>query len=323
MIFMVMQMDPRIEEQFKNAGYGVFNHSAVEICSWTKKAIKQGRFCYKNRFYGIETHRCMQISQAAAWCTSRCVYCWRPNEYFMPGADVLGNVDPPWTTMEKLRDLRRQLLSGFWGDPQADKELLREAVEPSHVTFSLSGEPLLYPYVPESIEYVREAWNVKSVFVVTAGLVPESVKRFEEMRIWPDQFYLSLTAPNEEIYRKVSRPLLLDYWERLHKTMRILRRAPVRRVARITLIRGLNDVRHSQWAELVERMDAHFIEVKAYMYLGRSRVRLTEYNMPEHEKIVMFSRGLLDHLPDYEFFDEDSSSRVTLIKKEGAEPRLI
>ncbi|NPA86756.1 MAG: 4-demethylwyosine synthase TYW1, partial [Candidatus Diapherotrites archaeon] len=111
---MVVRVPEWVEKQLKNAGYGVYNHSAVEVCSWTKKAIRGEGTCYKNKFYGIDTHRCMQMTQAVAWCTNRCVYCWRPMEFFV-GTRLEGELDPPDLTMEKLRELRKKLLSGFGG----------------------------------------------------------------------------------------------------------------------------------------------------------------------------------------------------------------
>ncbi len=312
-----MRIREDIKRALENAGYGIYNHSAVQVCFWTKKAIRGEATCYKNKFYGIDTHRCMQISLAAAWCTNRCIYCWRPNERFMPGTDILpeDEVDPPGVALERLKELRKKLLSGFGGDPRVDRRIYEEALEPSHVTFSLSGEPLLYPFMVEAIEYIRENGpQVRSIFVVSNGLVPEQVERMKESGVWPTQFYVSLTAPTPELYKKISRPLVRDYWDRLLRTLDILRDAPVRKVARITLIRGLNDVMEEKWAELIERMNPHFVEVKAYMYLGLSRRRLREENMPEHAYVVEWTKKLLAHLPGFDFWKEDEPSRIAVLK---------
>ena len=311
---MVIKLPENIEKQLKNAGYGVFNHSAVEICGWTKKAIRGEGACYKNKFYGIDTHRCMQITQAVAWCTNRCVYCWRPMEFFI-GTRLENDVDPPNVTLEKLRELRKKLLSGFGGDPKVDKRVYQESLEPSHVTFSLMGEPLLYPYVPESIEYIKKNWpQVRSIFVVTNGMVPGEVERMIKENKLPTQIYVSFTAPDKDTYRKVSRPVFPDYWERFLRTLELLHDAPVRKVARITLIRGWNDFGHKRYAELIEKMNPHFVEVKAYMYIGASRKRLMEWNMPDHEYVKEFALELLEYLPGYEYMDEFEPSRVVVLK---------
>ncbi len=311
---MVLRMRPEIEEQLKNAGYGVYHHSAVEVCFWTKEALRRGRFCYKHKFYGIDTHRCMQISLAAAWCTNRCIYCWRPNEYFMPGTEMLKDVDPPGEALEKLKELRKRLLSGFGGDPRVDKKMLEEAMEPNHVTFSLSGEPLLYPYMAEAIHYLLDNWDMKSIFIVTNGVVTEGLRRLHEKEAWPTQLYISLTAPDPETYRKVSRPIVLNAWERLQESLKFVSDKPVRRVARITLIRGMNDTKLRLWAKLIQKMNPHFVEVKAYMYLGRSRRRLTQWNMPDHDYVVSWAKELEKYLPGFEFWQEDEPSRIAVLR---------
>lgn len=314
---MVLQVREDIRKALEDAGYRIFNHSGVEICTWTKKALTEGEFCYKNKFYGIDTHRCMQISQAVAWCTNRCIYCWRANEEFMPGAEMLpkDEVDSPGETLERLRELRAKLLSGFGGNPKVDKKMYEDALVPNHVTFSLMGEPLLYPYVPESIQYLLKNWSwLKSIFIVTNGQVPEEIQRMKEMNVWPTQFYVSFTAPNCELYRKISHPIYPDYWDRFLRTLDILSDAPVRKVARITLISGYNDCCFEEWLDLIERYNPHFVEVKAYMYIGRSRQRLKEENMPTHQYIKEWAAELEKHLEGFEYMDEHAASRIVVLK---------
>ena len=235
-------------------------------------------------------------------------------EFFL-GTELRGDVDPPGETLEKLKELRKKLLSGFGGDPEVDKKIYQEALEPTHVTFSLMGEPLLYPYVPESIEYIKKNWpQVRSIFVVTNGMVPEEIERMIRENKLPTQIYVSFTAPDKETYKKVSRPVYKDFWERFLRTLDLLRDAPVRKVARITLIRGWNDTNYRGYVDLIERMNPHFVEVKAYMYIGASRKRLKEWNMPDHAYVKDFALKLLGYLPGYEYMDEFEPSRVVVLK---------
>ncbi|MGB9674844.1 MAG: radical SAM protein, partial [Nanopusillaceae archaeon] len=228
----------KTKEQLIKAGYGLYNHSAVEICYWTKEAIVNGRICYKGKFYGIDTAGCLQMTQSVVWCTNRCIFCWRPNKKFEPYYDILpeDSVDPPEETLEKLRELRKKLLIGYYGNPKANKILLDKFIDkPTHVTFSLSGEPLLYPFVPESILYIKKNWPwVKSIFVVTSGQVPEALEKMIKLNAYPTQLYISFTGPNPEMYKKISVPLYKDYWERYIKSLRIASTMKTRRVARIT-----------------------------------------------------------------------------------------
>ena len=78
----LIQIKPNIVEQLKKAKYGVADHSTVELCHWTKKSFRNEGTCYKHKFYGISTHRCMEFSPAGMHCENRCVYCWRPMEFY-------------------------------------------------------------------------------------------------------------------------------------------------------------------------------------------------------------------------------------------------
>ena len=53
------------------------NHSAVKICHWTKESLTSGRVCYKEKWYGIKSHRCMEFTPSAIWCDHHCLWCWR------------------------------------------------------------------------------------------------------------------------------------------------------------------------------------------------------------------------------------------------------
>jgi len=55
---------------------GKHQHSAVKICRWTKESLRNDRVCFKQKWYGIESHRCLQCSVSLS-CLNRCVYCWR------------------------------------------------------------------------------------------------------------------------------------------------------------------------------------------------------------------------------------------------------
>ena len=49
--------------KFTNAGYRVVGtHSAVSVCHWTKESLRRGRVCYKERWYKIESHRCLELT---------------------------------------------------------------------------------------------------------------------------------------------------------------------------------------------------------------------------------------------------------------------
>ena len=69
-------------------------------------------------------------------------------------------------------------------------------------------------------------------------------------------------------------------------------------------------------ARLIEKASPGFIEIKAYMHLGFSRLRLDRSAMPTHEEVLEFSKELAKHLR-YEIADESEISRVVLLSKNG------
>ena len=79
---------------------------------------------------------------------------------------------------------------------------------------------------------------------------------------------------------------------------------------------------HEKYAEMIQKGNPDFIEVKSYMHVGPSRQRLQRENMPLHEEIVSFCQELVRHLPGYEIVSEHIPSRVVMFaqkkfKKEG------
>ncbi len=312
----MLTVDPSIVAEMRKKSYGVWNHSAVQICSWTKKAILNEGTCYKNKFYGIDTHRCMEMTPMSVFCTNNCIYCWRPMEFMKRVNIKPEDVDDPRDIYEHLLEERKKLLTGFWGNDKADKKLLEEAMLPNHFAISLSGEPTLYPKLPELIKFLRNLPQTKSIFIVTNGQEPDMIKRLIDEDALPTQLYLSITAPNADMYKKISVPSYPDAWDRLMRTMEILRDAPVRKVARMTMIKGLNMDENMipEYVGLLERMNPHFVEVKAYMFLGYSMHRLKWENMPTHEEIREYSERLVSESGWMEYMDEQVPSRIVVLK---------
>ena len=136
----IIQITPKISSQLKKAKYGVSDHSTVELCHWTKKSFKGEGDCYKMKFYGITTHRCMEFSPAGMYCENRCVYCWRPMEFYNSMQMPQDKVATPEEIVTNLMEERRKLIMGHYGDPRQDRKKLDESLLPSHYAISLSGE---------------------------------------------------------------------------------------------------------------------------------------------------------------------------------------
>jgi len=131
---------PVTMQRYLRAGYRlVGNHSGVQICRWTRAALMGRRLCYK-RWYGIRSHRCLQLTPSLQFCNLRCIFCWR----FHTGERFKSRHvwDPPGLILEEAIGAQRKLLTGFKANPHVTGKLFEESMNPTHVAISLDGEPL-------------------------------------------------------------------------------------------------------------------------------------------------------------------------------------
>ncbi len=313
-----IQIKPMILNQLKNAKYGVADHGTVELCHWTKKSFKNDGDCYKHKFYGISTHRCMEFSPAGMFCENRCVYCWRPMEFYSAMKMPTEKVAPPEAIVTSLMEERRKLIMGHYGDPRSNKTKLDESLLPSHYAISLSGEPTMYPQLPELIKYLEKLPSTKSIFLVTNGQEPEMLERLKNENALPTQIYLSTNAPNKEIFDLVNRPKYKDAWERWNTSLQILSKLDTRTVLRFTLIRDYNcgDDLIPKYAEMVRKGNAHFIEIKSYMHVGRSTNRLEFLNVLDITEVRQFANELAKQSEVYSVMDESEMSRIVVLQNQ-------
>ncbi len=291
------------KHQYRMAG----RHSAVKICEWTKKSLRGEGVCYKERFYGIKSHRCLQMTPSVSWCPNRCLYCWRATEE-TSGVPPAKSLDDPSEIIDRCIEQQRLLLTGFKGLSKADPVKWREAQDPNQAAISLSGEPTAYPRISELIEeFGRRRFTT---FLVTNGQFPERLDGMAE----PTNLYISLDAPDRETYRRLDCPSLPDFWERFGKSLELMRSFSCRKVLRLTLVKGHNMQNAEGYAKLIGKADPDFIECKGYMHVGFSKMRLKMENMPFHEEVVKFSKRLSE-LTGYAYRDEQKESRVVLLTK--------
>ena len=95
-------LSKKLKQVLKKQHYGlVGNHSGIQICRWTKKSLVDEGVCYKQKFYGIESHRCCQMSPAIGYCQNRCLHCWRAIELTI-GDKIKGKIDNPKKIIEGI-----------------------------------------------------------------------------------------------------------------------------------------------------------------------------------------------------------------------------
>lgn len=312
----LIQIKPGILQQLKKAKYGVADHSTVELCHWTKKSFKHEGSCYKHKFYGISTHRCMEFSPAGMHCENRCVYCWRPMEFYDSLKMEPEKVAEPKEILTKLMEERRKLIMGYYGDSRNDKQRLDESLLPSHYAISLSGEPTMYPKLPELIKYLKSLEATKSIFLVTNGQEPDMIQRLQDEDALPTQLYLSTNAADYDSFLKINKPKYDDSWQRWNRTLEMLKHLDTRTVLRITLIRNYNDQNEMipAFASMLKRASPHFIEIKSYMHIGRSTNRLEHSNMLEMDEVRKFSEEISKQSQIFSIMDESLVSRIVILQ---------
>jgi tRNA wybutosine-synthesizing protein 1 len=130
----------------------------------------------------------------------------------------------------------------------------------------------------------------------------------------PTQLYISVCAPDEEAFKQVCRPQIPKAWEKLNQTLELLRSFKCPTVIRITLARGLNMKNAEGYARLTTKASPTYVEPKAYMHVGFSRLRLSYGHMPNHREIREFAVQMAKET-GYKLIDESQESRVVLLSR--------
>ena len=290
----------------------VGRHSAVKRCRWLHEALINDRTCYKQKFYGIKTHQCIQMTPALFYCTQRCLFCWRAQS-----GDLQMTWDetklPKWDAPEKIVEgsvkAQLRILSGYKGNPETNEQKFKEALTPRHVAISLTGEPTLYQHIGELIQtFHRRGFTT---FLVSNGTAPSILAKLSEE---PTQLYISVCAPNREIFNRVCQPQIPRAWKKLNDTLELFSSVKCPTVIRITLARGLNMANPAGYAKLIEKANPTYIETKAYMHVGFSRLRLGYESMPDHQEIREFAEQVAKET-SYNTIDESPESRIVLLSR--------
>ena len=291
----------------------VGEHSAIKRCRWLHESLVHNRPCYKQKFYGIKSHQCIQMTPTLHYCTMRCLFCWRTQSGDLPhlkwDEQTAAHWDEPEQIVEASIKTQLKVVSGYKGNPKTDRVKTRESLRPRHVAISLAGEPTLYPQLGGLIhEFKKRGFTT---FLVSNGTVPEALAKLDEE---PTQLYVSLCAYDEQSFKKTCRPHVAKAWEKLNQTIAAIPSFKCPTVLRLTLARHLNLEHQELYAKLVEKANPTYVEPKAYMHVGFSRLRLSFENMPSHEEIRTFANEMAA-LMGYYVLDEAVDSRVVLLSR--------
>ena len=310
---------PLIQALKKQKYHIVGKHSAVKRCKWFYEALTSDRSCYKQKFYGIKSHQCIQMSPALFYCTQQCLFCWRAQN-----GDLEISWDemqlPQWEPAEEIAEgimkAQERILTGYKGNPKTVLQKFREAQRPRHVAISLTGEPTLYEPLGELIRTLHQ--KGLTTFLVSNGTRPQKLANLTEE---PTQMYVSVCAPNKQVFQRVCRPQVPEAWEKLNETLSFLPSFRCPTVIRTTLVKGHNMLDAEGYAKLIEKANPTYIEAKAYMHVGFSGLRLGFDNMPTHRNVQDFAEQLAQET-GYRIIDDSADSRVVLLSKKDKPTRL-
>ncbi|MEL9939523.1 MAG: 4-demethylwyosine synthase TYW1 [Ignisphaera sp.] len=302
-------------EVLKKQKYHIIGaHSAVKKCYWVHKALTERMFCYKAKFYGIESHRCIQFSPSVLWCWNYCLHCWRyrsRDQWDETWFKFPDQIDDPRFLVEMAIKEHRRTVSGYRRYPNVDKKMFEEALNPKHVAISLTGEPTLYPRLGELIREFHK--KGLTTFLVTRGIRPDVLANLDEE---PTQLYISLEAYDYDSYNYFNNPISKALWRKTLETLELLPSFTSPTVVRITIVRSFNmhERAVNAWAKLLTIAQPTFVEVKAYMHIGASITRLSRSDMPTHSEVKAVASMLADRI-GYSVVSESIPSRVVLLSK--------
>ncbi len=317
-------MPKALRERLVNQGYHILGErGAYKACQWQRKSLLHNDVCYKQKFYGIQSHRCLQMTPVVDKCTHNCSFCWRvtPSDIGQSWDQIGITDDDTYSARNLLDDTLEANIRSLGGynpeiKPEVERNKYEEARDPKHVAISLAGEPTLYPQLDNLVDETKRRGMTS--FLVTNGTRPDVLERMN----LPTQLYVTLAAPDENTYKRVCRPLEQDGWNKLLHTLEVYPSLTCRRVIRLTMVAGENMVNPREYAELVLRSEADFIEVKGYMYIGSSRNRMNQSHAPTHRDVRSFAQKLSD-LTGYILDDEQIESRVVLLSRSKNISKLI
>jgi tRNA wybutosine-synthesizing protein 1 len=233
------------------------------------------------------------MSPSIAFCHHKCLFCWR--DVSITSTTWEEEFDEPGEIIDDCIKAQRKLLVGYFGNPNANSQKIKEAQNPTN------------PAIGDLLEEYKK--RNFTTFLVSNGLSPE---KLENIKIEPTQLYLSLDAPNAKIYRDICDPQVKNGWNALNKSLELLSSFKCRTVIRMTCVSGYNMTNPEEYARIIRESNPDFVEIKAYMFVGSSRERLKFDNMPRNDDLYRFAQSIAV-LCGRKIVDQSPESRVVLL----------
>ncbi len=167
-----------------------------------------------------------------------------------------------------------------------------EAMTPNHAAISLDGEPLLYPRMSDLVQEFKN--RSMTTFIVTNGTLPE---RIMELNPLPSQLYITLPAPNEQIYKKICRPMIKHGWDKINESLELINTLSCRTLIRLTAIKNININKQylNEYLELIKKANPNFFEIKGFTL--QAKALLIKERLKSEET-------LQHYFPDFKFLED-------------------
>ncbi|MFW9988112.1 MAG: radical SAM protein [Candidatus Odinarchaeota archaeon] len=213
----------------------------------------------------------------------------------------------------KNRDELEVLINRTLTTPNEIIQAHSEALEPNHAAISLDGEPLLYPKISGLVnEFKTRGFTT---FIVTNGTIPEKVQNLDP---YPSQLYITLAAPNEEVYKKVCRPMIKNGWQNIMETMDSIQSLNCRSLVRLTAVKdvNINDAMIENYVKIIEKANPNFFEIKGFTLQAKALLikdrlknnKPVQYYFPKYDYLEYIAKKF-EELGNFPLIYTNKSSR--------------
>ncbi|MHA1149587.1 MAG: hypothetical protein ACTSR8_15235 [Promethearchaeota archaeon] len=167
-----------------------------------------------------------------------------------------------------------------------------EALIPNHAAISLDGEPMMYPKISALVDEFRK--RKMTTFIVTNSTLPAKIKSLDSL---PTQFYFTLPAPNEQLYKKACRPMVKNGWEKINESLSLIESLNCRTLVRLTAVKDLNIKENliERYIKIIEKANPNFFEIKGFTLQAKA-LSISERLKSDHPANYYF--------PEYDYLAE-------------------
>ena len=204
-------------------------------------------------------------------------------KHFKIDDDIIRSID----TREEVELLINRELT----TPDEIMQAHSEALRPNHAAISLDGEPMLYPLMSDFVKEFKG--RNMTTFIVTNGTLPERIKN---LSVYPSQLYITLPAPNEQLYKKICRPMIKNGWPKIMDTMNLIESLSSRTLVRLTAVKDLNINENllNEYFKIIEKANPNFFEIKGFTLQAKALLI--------NERLKS-NKPLQDYFPEYDFLE--------------------